>query len=97
MSNFGNLQRASQAGAVNRHGRHGQHGHAKHDGIRQPNAACACCSYPYGWHLGTIDSTTTDITANSSATFLPASFPEYFGCSPGQHSTFSAPAHLPDM
>ena len=36
----------------------------------------------------TIDSTTTDITANSSAAFLPANFPEYFGCSPGQHLNF---------
>ena len=36
----------------------------------------------------TIDSTTTDITANSSATFLPVTTPEYFGCSPGQHLNF---------
>jgi hypothetical protein len=36
----------------------------------------------------TIDSTTVDITANSSAAFLPVSLPEYFGCSPGQHLNF---------
>jgi hypothetical protein len=36
----------------------------------------------------TIDSTTTDVTANSSAAFLPGSFPEYFSCSPGQHLNF---------
>jgi hypothetical protein len=36
----------------------------------------------------TIDSTTTDITANSSSAFVPANWPEYFGCSPGQHLNF---------
>ena len=36
----------------------------------------------------TIDSTRTDVTANSSATFLPANSPEYFGCSPGQSLNF---------
>jgi hypothetical protein len=33
----------------------------------------------------TIGSTTTDVTAASSATFIPANFPEYFCVSPGQH------------
>jgi hypothetical protein len=28
------------------------------------------------------------VTANSSATFLPVNFPEYFGCSPGQSLNF---------
>jgi hypothetical protein len=36
----------------------------------------------------TIDSTRVDVTANSSATFLPVNFPEYFGCSPGQSLNF---------
>jgi hypothetical protein len=36
----------------------------------------------------TINSTTTDITANSSAAFIPANLPEYFGCSPGQSLNF---------
>jgi hypothetical protein len=36
----------------------------------------------------TIDSTTVDFTANSSAAFIPANLPEYFGCSPGQSSNF---------
>ena len=36
----------------------------------------------------TIDSTRVDVTANSSATFLSANFPEYFGCSPGQSLNF---------
>jgi hypothetical protein len=36
----------------------------------------------------TIDSTVTDIAANSSATFFPANFPEYFTCTPGQHLNF---------
>ena len=35
----------------------------------------------------TIDTTAT-VTANSSATYLPANFPEYFGCSPGQQLNF---------
>ena len=36
----------------------------------------------------TIDSTRVDVTANSSAAYLPANFPEYFGCSPGQSLNF---------
>ncbi len=36
----------------------------------------------------TINSTAADVTANSSATFLPANWPEYFGSSPGQHLNF---------
>jgi hypothetical protein len=36
----------------------------------------------------TINSTTVDVTANSSAAYLPANFPEYFGCSPGQSLNF---------
>lgn len=36
----------------------------------------------------TIGSTTTDVTANSSATFLPGSAPEYFAVTSGQHLNF---------
>jgi hypothetical protein len=36
----------------------------------------------------TIGSTTTDVTANSSAVLLPAGFPEYFACTSGQHFNF---------
>jgi hypothetical protein len=35
----------------------------------------------------TIDSTAV-VTANSSAAYLPANTPEYFGCSPGQVLNF---------
>jgi hypothetical protein len=35
----------------------------------------------------TIDSTAV-VTANSSATLIPANTPEYFGCSPGQVLNF---------
>jgi hypothetical protein len=37
---------------------------------------------------GTIGSTTTDVTANSSAVLLPAGFPEYFAVTAGQHFNF---------
>ncbi len=36
----------------------------------------------------TIDSTTTDVTANSSAVLLPAGNPEYFAVTSGQHFNF---------
>jgi hypothetical protein len=36
----------------------------------------------------TIGSTTTDVTANSSAALLPAGIPEYFAVSAGQHLNF---------
>jgi hypothetical protein len=36
----------------------------------------------------TIGSTTTDVTANSSAVLLPAGFPEYFAVTSGQHFNF---------
>ena len=35
----------------------------------------------------TVDSTAV-VTANSSAAFIPANVPEYFGCSPGQVLNF---------
>jgi hypothetical protein len=36
----------------------------------------------------TIGSTTTDVTANSSAVLLPAGVPEYFAVTAGQHLNF---------
>jgi hypothetical protein len=36
----------------------------------------------------TIGSTTTDVTANSSAALIPAGVPEYFAVSAGQHLNF---------
>jgi hypothetical protein len=36
----------------------------------------------------TIGSTGTDVTANSSATLLPAGWPEYFAATSGQHFNF---------
>jgi hypothetical protein len=36
----------------------------------------------------TIGSTAVDVTANSSATLLPAGFPEYFAVTSGQHFNF---------
>src|SRR5262245_47611107 len=36
----------------------------------------------------TIGSTTTDVTANSSAVLLPAGVPEYFAVTAGQHFNF---------
>ena len=36
----------------------------------------------------TIGSTTTDVTANSSAALLPAGVPEYFAVTSGQHFNF---------
>jgi hypothetical protein len=36
----------------------------------------------------TIGSTTTDVTANSSAVLLPAGWPEYFAVTSGQHFNF---------
>jgi hypothetical protein len=46
----------------------------------------------------TIDSSAV-VTANSSATYLPANFPEYFGCSPGlpQPSTSSGYVVVTEM
>ena len=36
----------------------------------------------------TVGSTATDVTANSSATYLPSGVPEYFAVTSGQHFNF---------
>ena len=89
MSNFGNLQTASRLGrsivtAV---------------ATAQTNASQTTTNFGSqtrhvrivhnftGGIWATIDTTAT-VTANSSATYLPANFPEYFGCSPGQQLNF---------
>src|SRR5262249_33659213 len=43
----------------------------------------------------TIGSTTTDVTANSSAVLLPAGWPEYFAVTSGRHFNFISTSTSP--
>jgi hypothetical protein len=88
MSNFGNLQTASRLARSIVTNVTGNSATQSTTAFGSQTRHVRVAHNLTGGIWATIDSTTTDITANSSAAFLPANWPEYFGCSPGQHLNF---------
>ena len=88
MSNFGNLQPASRLGRSIVTAVSGNSATQSTTAFGAQTRQVRIIHTLTAGIWATVDSTTTDITANSSATFIPASVAEYFGCSPGQHLNF---------